>query len=79
MDRNDENLSNAMFEIFIQRSAVTVTPSGIGNSVAITECHSNSGTLVVLNESGIAKTVTVADCHSNRCPSNRRPLYLDYF
>ena len=40
-------------------SAVTVTPSGMGKSVTITDCHSNSVTLIVLNESGIAKTVTV--------------------
>ena len=58
----------------VQRSAVTVTPSGIGKSVTIIECHYNSVTLIVVNESGISKTVTVADCHSNRCHSNRRPL-----
>ena len=60
----------------VQWSAVTVTPSGIGKSVTITDCHSNSVTLLVLNESGIAKTVAVADCHSNHCHSNRRPLYV---
>ena len=59
----------------VQRSAVTVTPSGIGKSVTIADCHSKSVTLIVLNELGIAKTVPVADCHSNRCHSNRRPLY----
>ena len=36
MDRNDENLSNAMFEIFIQRSAVTVT------TVSVTIAYSDS-------------------------------------
>ena len=51
----------------LQWSAVTVTHLGIGKSVTITDCHSNSVTLMVLNESGIAKTVTVADCHSNHC------------
>ena len=59
----------------VQWTAVTVTPSGISKSVTITNCHSNSVTLIVLNESGIAKTVTVADCHSNYCHSNRRPQY----
>ena len=58
----------------LQWSAVTVTPSGIGKIVTITDCHSNSVTLILLSELGIAKTVTVADCHSNRCHSNRRPL-----
>ena len=43
----------------VQWTAVTVTPSGISKSVTITNCHSNSVTLIVLNESGIAKTVTV--------------------
>ena len=46
----------------VQWSAVTVTPSGIGKSVTITDCHSNSVALLVLNESGIAKTVAVSDC-----------------
>ena len=54
-----------------------MTPSGIGKSVTITYCHSNSVTLRVLNDSGITKTVTVANCHSNRCQYNRRPLYQD--
>ena len=49
-----------------------MTPLEIGISVTLTDCHSKSVTLVILNESGIAKTVTVADCHSNRCHSNRR-------
>ena len=48
---------------------------GMCKSVTITDCHSNSVTLiVVLNESGISKTVTVADCHWTRCHSNRRSL-----
>ena len=54
-----------------------MTFSGIGKSVTITDCHSNSVTLIVLNESGIAKTVTVADCHCNRCHYNRHPLNWD--
>ena len=35
-------------EMELQCSSVTVTPSGIGKSVTITACHSNSVTLIVL-------------------------------
>ena len=75
LDEEEEGDRNS--EIQLQCSAVTVTPSGMGKSVTVTNCHSNSVTLIVLNESGIAKTVTVADCHCNRCHYNRHPLNWD--
>ena len=75
-DSYSQNLSGMFLHYSVlQWSAVTVTRPRIGKSVSITDCHSNSVSLILLNESGIVKTVIVAECHSNRCHSNRRPLY----
>ena len=43
-------------------SAVTVTPSGIGKSVAITDCHSNSVTVKVQASPLTVTPVTMTFC-----------------
>ena len=64
------------FLLFIQWSIVGVTPSEIGKSVTITDCHSICIIFVIhmKDQLGILNTVNVGDCHSNRCHCNRRSL-----
>ena len=52
---------NPLLGSTIQWSAVRVTPSGIGKSVTVTDCHSNSVTLIVLNVTVIAVSLTTDD------------------
>ena len=64
LDEEEEGDRNS--EIQLQCSAVTVTPSGMGKSVTVTNCHSNSSFLRALKRPMFEQNPSTFDWYVNQ-------------